>query len=286
LLLFNQFFGKINNIMDGAFAGGTLAFGFVTFWMSPEVIPIPFVNFFLKLQDSYLFADLNRPTLQAGQLWLTLVAVAAGVLLGTAFAFRSKIWPVLTSVLIGSLGFAMLIPGLPGIPKTPSESAVTTTIQPETIPIQDSMSNTPGWKENSLAKTIYFVSTPTNWLNNPKNSQINYPINLISADDGALFSIRLLDGEKDPVKTANDDIHINKTVFDDFQVLSPPVFESNESFKWVWTEGYSQKGSSYITYSYITVPEGILEFSMLSAESGYTDRKLIFKQIVNSLHRK
>jgi hypothetical protein len=75
LLFLGPKLARFESWKDALLAGSALAVGFVTFWMSPEVIPVPFLGFI------HLTLDLNRPFLLIGQVWITLIAlaVAAGI---------------------------------------------------------------------------------------------------------------------------------------------------------------------------------------------------------------
>jgi hypothetical protein len=93
----------------GAYAGSALALGFAVFWMSPEMLPIPLLAFVNTWQQRYVDTVLNRPVMQAGQLWFTLLALATGVGVGLAWTLRRR--------LLSFAWLALLL--LPGIPATP-----------------------------------------------------------------------------------------------------------------------------------------------------------------------
>ncbi|HOU13322.1 MAG TPA: hypothetical protein PKZ84_09390 [Anaerolineae bacterium] len=89
----------------GALAGGALALGFATFWMSPEMLPIPLLVFINTWQQRYVETVLDRPMMQAGQLWFTLLALATGAGVGLAWKLRRRpVWFVL-ALLICALFF-------------------------------------------------------------------------------------------------------------------------------------------------------------------------------------
>ncbi|HQE92390.1 MAG TPA: hypothetical protein PLH19_08690 [Anaerolineae bacterium] len=98
----------------GPMAGGALALGFTTFWMSPEVLPIPLLAFINMWQRRYVDAVLNRPMMQAGQFWFTLLALAAGVGVGLAWKLHRR--PLRLLVVAGcALAFAWLALHIPGM---------------------------------------------------------------------------------------------------------------------------------------------------------------------------
>lgn len=100
---------------DGAFVGSVLALGFAIFWMSPEVLPIPLLVFVNTWQQRYVETVLNRPVMEAGQLWFTLLALAAGAGVGWAWTLRRRsVWFILATV-ICVLAFAWLALLLPGM---------------------------------------------------------------------------------------------------------------------------------------------------------------------------
>ena len=114
--------GRMESWQDGVFAGGALAFGFVTFWMSPEVIPVPFAAFFQSWQDTYLSANLARPLLLPGQLWLTLLAVAAAVPMGILFCLPARRLP--QKIILTLLAVAVFALGIPLLPDIPTEAPI------------------------------------------------------------------------------------------------------------------------------------------------------------------
>jgi hypothetical protein len=114
LQIWGKALGRLENSLDGVVAGSALALGFVAFWMSPQLIPIPFLRFAYDWQTSYLSPP-YRPLLQTGHLWLTLLALAAGLSLGWVFATRRP-WIIRLALLAACLLiFAGLLPLLPGM---------------------------------------------------------------------------------------------------------------------------------------------------------------------------
>ena len=114
LALAGRRLARLETGRDGAFVGGVLALGFAIFWMSPEVLPIPLLVFVNTWQQSCVETVLNRPVMQTGQLWFTLLALAAGVGVGWAWTLRRRpVWFVLV-ILVCALAFAWLVTLLPG----------------------------------------------------------------------------------------------------------------------------------------------------------------------------
>lgn len=103
----------------GATAGGALALGFATFWMSPEMLPIPLLVFINTWQQRYVDTVLNRPVMQAGQLWFTLLALATGAGVGWAWTLRRRLLLMLVVIVGCALAFAWLMSCLPGMVMTP-----------------------------------------------------------------------------------------------------------------------------------------------------------------------
>jgi hypothetical protein len=104
---------RLSSALDGLVGGGALALGFVTFWMSPQILPIPFFSLWQQWQDRYMLVTLNRPLLLDGQWWLTLVTLSAGMLIGWTFA-RSQRWRYrVAAVVIAAIALAVIVPGLP-----------------------------------------------------------------------------------------------------------------------------------------------------------------------------
>ena len=114
LQLVGQRLARLTSALDGFVAGGALALGFVTFWMSPQILPIPFFSLWQQWQDRYMLVALNRPLLLDSQWWFTLIALGAGMLIGWAFTRR---WRVrVAAALIGAIALAVIAPSLPGMP--------------------------------------------------------------------------------------------------------------------------------------------------------------------------
>jgi hypothetical protein len=99
----------------GATAGGALALGFATFWMSPEMLPIPLLAFINTWQQRYVDTVLNRPVMQAGQLWFTLLALTTGVGVGLAWKLRRRPAWFVMAIVICALAFMWLAPRVPGM---------------------------------------------------------------------------------------------------------------------------------------------------------------------------
>ena len=91
LLLWRRL-GKITSVPDGAIAGALTSLGFVTFWMSPQYLHVPFISLWSQWQERYMQIPreaLNRPLLQEGQVWITLAALAVGLVIGIISAYRA-----------------------------------------------------------------------------------------------------------------------------------------------------------------------------------------------------
>ncbi len=106
---------RLESGWNGAFVGGVLALGFAIFWMSPEVLPIPLLVFVNTWQQRYVETVLNRPVMQAGQLWFTLLALAAGAGVGWAWTLRRRPAWFILAVLFFTLAFAWLAMYIPGM---------------------------------------------------------------------------------------------------------------------------------------------------------------------------
>lgn len=66
---------KIHSVIIGA----AISLGFITYWFSPEYIPIPFLTKINNLQLSYLLEPLSRPFLLPQQFQITLSVVLIGI---------------------------------------------------------------------------------------------------------------------------------------------------------------------------------------------------------------
>jgi hypothetical protein len=105
LLLWGNNLARFVSWGDAALAGGTMAIGFVTFWMYPEPIPLPgYLVFIHDLQTRYnaIINSVGRPLLKEGQLWLTLAALLVGLLVGSA-AYFGKRWVISKKVVVETL---------------------------------------------------------------------------------------------------------------------------------------------------------------------------------------
>jgi hypothetical protein len=90
LALWGRKLGRLEQPLDGLLAGSALGLGFVTFWMSPEMLLVPFLKPLNDWQLRYLLLDLQRPLLLSGQLWFTLGGIGVGMLCGWVFTKRKK----------------------------------------------------------------------------------------------------------------------------------------------------------------------------------------------------
>lgn len=134
LFLGGRRLARLTSTLDGLIAGAVLALGFVTFWMSPQVLPIPFFSLWQEWQNRYLLATLNRPLLLDGQWWFTLIALGAGLLIGWAATRRRRV-QVAAAVIAASV-LAVVAPRLPDMP-TGDQTSDTNT-RPEKIVAQRS----------------------------------------------------------------------------------------------------------------------------------------------------
>lgn len=117
LAIWGKRLARLASALDGLVAGGALALGFVTFWMSPQILPVPFLSIWQQWQDRYMLVSLNRPLLLDAQWWFTLIALGAGMLIGWASATRG--WRVrLVAIIIAALMLGFIVPQLPDMPTT------------------------------------------------------------------------------------------------------------------------------------------------------------------------
>ncbi|MBP7686929.1 MAG: hypothetical protein KA765_03440 [Thermoflexales bacterium] len=102
LLLWGKRLARLSSALDGLVGGGALALGFVTFWMSPQILPVPFLSIWQQWQDRYMLVPLNRPLLLDAQWAFTLIALGAGMLIGWAFTrnWRVRIAAVIIAALV------------------------------------------------------------------------------------------------------------------------------------------------------------------------------------------
>lgn len=115
LAIWGKRLARLASALDGLVAGGALALGFVTFWMSPQILPVPFLSIWQQWQDRYMLVPLNRPLLLDAQWWFTLIALGAGMLIGWASATRG--WRVrLVAIIIAALMLGFIVPRLPDMP--------------------------------------------------------------------------------------------------------------------------------------------------------------------------
>lgn len=115
LAVFGRRLGRLEGALDGLIAGSALALGFITFWMSPEMLLVPYLKPLNDWQLRYLLADVERPLLLPGQLWFTLGGLAVGMALGWAFTRRLS-WVVKAlAAIIAALALGLATPYLSGM---------------------------------------------------------------------------------------------------------------------------------------------------------------------------
>ncbi len=111
LLLWGRRLARLSSALDGLVGGGALALGFVTFWMSPQILPVPFLSIWQQWQNRYMLVPLNRPLLLDAQWVFTLIALGAGMLIGWAF---TRNWRVrVAAVIIAALMLGGIAPQIP-----------------------------------------------------------------------------------------------------------------------------------------------------------------------------
>ncbi len=121
LAVWGKQLARLTSALDGLVGGGALALGFVTFWMSPQILPVPFFSLWQQWQDRYMLMPLYRPLLLDVQWAFTLIALGAGMLIGWAFTRR---WRVrIAAIIIAAIVLGFIAPRLPDMP-TADQSGV------------------------------------------------------------------------------------------------------------------------------------------------------------------
>jgi hypothetical protein len=115
---------RLTSTLDGLIAGAVLALGFVTFWMSPQVLPIPFFSLWQEWQNRYMLVALHRPLLLDSQWWFTLLALGAGLLIGWAATRRWRVQVV--AAIVAAIALTVIAPRLPDMTTTQTSEAGST----------------------------------------------------------------------------------------------------------------------------------------------------------------
>lgn len=278
--LWGRKLARLASPLDGALGGAALALGFVTFWMTPETLPIPYVRFLNDWQARYTLTPPFRPLLQAGQVWLSLAGLATGALLGWAFArFRSR--PArLGSALGAALAFGLLVPVLPGVP-TAAPVAPAPTSEPAASP-QPTM--VAAWEQAALGETGYLLSIPPGWVENPRKVE-GLLLNRFSPDGGALLSARLYEGLSDPLQVAQWDIEGWAYVRADNRTTVEPVERRVGNWPAVWMENESLEKQSLAMDVYLVVPEGVWNLRLLCLPQGAQGYRGVLEAAAASLRK-
>jgi len=100
--------------VQSAIIGAAISLGFITFWFSPEYIPIPFLTIINNMQLSYLLKPLSRPFLLPQQFQITISVVLIGLSCSWFWFRTSKILLrglilFLTSLVL-TLTFLLILP--------------------------------------------------------------------------------------------------------------------------------------------------------------------------------
>jgi hypothetical protein len=279
LFIWGQRLARLTSALDGLIAGGVLALGFVTFWMFPQVLPIPFFSLWQQWQDRYMLVPLNRPLLQAGQWWLTLIALALGMLIGWAMTLRERTGLKIAVGLSAAVIFAICLPRLPGL-------AIDSGTSIATAPSATSIAPTPNpaWIERQLGNTAYRIDVPPEWVANPRGNQ-GLSINLFTPDRRALFSVALFEGLTDAEALARSGSEVWLNVLSDYTVTREPIWRTLGTQSVLWLEWSSVKNGSRGLDAYLVVTQGTLRFSLLSEPDVLGTWQSVFERVISSLRQ-
>lgn len=279
LALWGKPLARLSSALDGLVSGGALALGFVTFWMSPQSLPVPFLSIWQQWQDRYLLLPLNRPLLLDDQWWLTLIALGVGMLIGWSFTLRQRTGLKITASLVGAAIFALSLPRLPGfaIDASPSIAA-----EPTPTPVPPTPN--PDWAEKSLGDTPYHIDVPPDWTPNPRGST-GLLINLVTPDGRALFSVTVFDELTDAEAVAHSGSDAWRSVVPDYTVTREPEWRTLGTQQVLWLEWSSVKNGSHGLDAYLVVAQGTLRFSLLSDPGAVGTWQSLFENIVMSLRQ-
>jgi hypothetical protein len=275
LFVWGQPLARLSSALDGLIAGGVIALGFVTFWMFPQILPIPFFSLWQQWQDRYMLVPLNRPLLQAGQWWLTLIALGLGMLIGWALTLRERTGLKIAVGLSAAVIFAIALPRLPGLAIDPASSiaAVPPSIAPTPNPL---------WNERQLGNTTYRIDVPPDWAANPRGDQ-GLLINLFTPDGRALFSVTLFEGQTDAEVLARNGSEVWLNVLPDYTVTREPAWRTLAAQQVLWLEWSSEKNGSRGLDAYLVIKPGTLRFSLLSEPNAIGLWQSVFEQVISSL---
>jgi hypothetical protein len=98
----------------GASTGAAISLGFITFWFTPEYIPIPFLSFINELQLSYLTEPLYRPILLPQHVQITIATLLIGLITGWLwFRTTNRIFQcllIILAALVLAMTFFIILP--------------------------------------------------------------------------------------------------------------------------------------------------------------------------------
>lgn len=274
---------RMQGWMDGMVAGSALALGFITFWLAPQALPIPFIVEPNLWQRTYLDAQLNRPLLEEGQVWITLAALIAGGLMGfICYAVRRAPLKIAIGLVVG-VSLAFVVPVLPGVPtaapaavaeQPAEETPATPTPLPGGVIPQD-------WVDTPLEGTGMALALPPDWIQNP-NEVKGLLVNQFAPDGNALFSASYYEGFMDIQKAAQINIEALRTTQNEYKVLSGP--EERVFGNWRGVRVENTIPGSDIVDVYIALPGGTLYLNLLCTPGQLADWTPVMEKIAASLH--
>ena len=283
LAIFGRILARLTRPADGVIAGGALALGFVTGWLSPQLIPIPFLRAAFDLQMGFLGPAWARPHLEALQWPLTAVACLSGLSVGIPHALAGRWrWGLrLGGTLVGALIMGVLAPRLVGT-RALSEATPSPTHRPPPVPSIQIPTPPPNWVETPLNLEGLTVLLPPGLRVNP-NENSALLLDLLSPSGEAAFSFRLFPVPADLQAVVSEDARAWEAVLADYDETRQAERILLGSHEVWWREWESASMGARAADAFLEIPQGVLRSTLLSTVSEFEARRTELQQIVASL---
>jgi hypothetical protein len=269
LWLFGKRLARLESALDGIVAGGALAMGFVTMWIVPQQVLVPFITPLHELQRPLNELFKTRLPLDWGEFYFALLALIVG-------GFVGGIWTRPARTLyetIGAVALACLLPL--------GAFALVNVMPTHALSSNAALTPTPNaWQEFSLDPVGLRISAPREFQSQPQQGSL---LNLVNASNDTAIVISQLQQGIAPEDFAARFEQARRDKYADFQIVTTPAWDTSQSFKaytvaWDLTAS-PQRGEDL----FVVTPRGVLWFALYTTDEHFAARAELLKQIAATL---